>query len=135
VAHAGKEPTSKAEAHAGTHGAGRYFVIWAILLVLTGVTVWTGYMDLGSINLPLAMVIATTKATLVVLFFMHMTEAAGANRLVFSASFVFLLVMIIGVFGDLWTRSPMTLPSGAPGLTGPEIEAIEHPAPAGSAHH
>lgn len=135
MAHAGKEPTSKAEAHAGTHGAGRYFVIWAILLAFTGLTVWTGYMDLGAFNLPLAMVIATTKAILVILFFMHMTEAAGANRLVFSASFLFMFVMILGVFGDLWTRNPMTLPSSAPSTEGPEIEVLEdHPGPA-PAHH
>lgn len=135
MAHAGKEPTSKAEAHAGTHGAGRYFVIWAILLAFTGITVWTGYMDLGAANLPLAMVIATTKAILVILFFMHMSEAAGANRLVFSASFLFMFVMILGVFGDLWTRNPMTLPSSAPSTEGPEIEVLEdHPGPA-PAHH
>jgi cytochrome c oxidase subunit IV len=135
VAHAGKEPTSKAETHAGTHGAGRYFFIWVILLVMTVLTVWTGYKDLGAFNLPLAMTIASIKATLVILFFMHMTEAAGANRLVFSASFVFLFVMIIGVFGDLWTRNPMTLPSSAPSTEGPEIEVIEaHPGPA-PAHH
>ena len=135
MAHAGKEPTSKAEAHAGTHGAGRYFIIWAILLAFTGLTVYTGYKDLGWANLPLALTIASIKATLVILFFMHMTEAAGANRLVFSASFVFLFVMIIGVFGDLWTRNPMTLPSSAPSTEGPEIEVIEdHPGPAPSHH-
>ena len=81
------------------------------------------------------MTIATIKATLVVLFFMHMTEAAGANRLVFSASLLFMVVMIIGVFGDLWTRNPMTLPSSAPRTEGPEIEVLEdHPGPA-PAHH
>ena len=58
------------------------------------------------------MVIATTKAALVVLLFMHMTEAPGANRLVFSVSIVFMLVMMTGVFGDLLTRNPMTLPGG-----------------------
>ena len=63
-------------------------------------------MDLGDCNIVLAMAIATIKATLVVLFFMHMTEAAGANRLVFVVSLVFVVVMMIGVFGDLWTRNP-----------------------------
>jgi hypothetical protein len=58
VAHAGKEPTSKAEAHAGTHGPGRYFVVWAILLAFTGITVGTGYMDLVALNLPLALAMA-----------------------------------------------------------------------------
>ena len=113
---------SQAEHEAGTHGAGRYFVIWVILLAFTGITVWTGYMDLGAFNLPLALAIASIKATLVVLFFMHMSEAAGANRLVFVASLFFAVLMILGVFGDLWTRNPMTLPSSIPIVPqGPEL--------------
>ena len=55
--------------------------------------------------------IATLKASLVVWYFMHMREAAGTNRIVFVTSFVFMFVMIFGVFGDLWTRSEMSLPS------------------------
>jgi cytochrome c oxidase subunit IV len=123
---------SKAEHH--DHGTKRYFVVWAILLACTLLTVWTGYKNLGAWNLPLALTIATLKATLVVLFFMHMTEAAGTNRIVFVTSFVFLLVMIFGVFGDLWTRSEMSLPSAAPSTLGPEIEVPES-AGAVPAHH
>jgi cytochrome c oxidase subunit 4 len=70
-------------------------------------------MDLGNVNIFLALLIATIKATLVVLFFMHMTEAPGANRLVFSVSLVFTIVMMVGVFGDLLTRNPMSLPTGS----------------------
>jgi cytochrome c oxidase subunit 4 len=103
---------AKGDAHHG-HGAGRYFVVWILLLAFTATTVITGHMDLGSWNLPLAMVIATVKASLVVLFFMHMTEAPGANRLVFSVSLVFTVVMMVGVFGDLLTRNPMSLPTGS----------------------
>ena len=106
----------QAHAQAHAHGMGRYFAVWALLMIFTVTTVVTGRMDLGDYNIVLAMVIATIKATLVVLFFMHMTEAAGANRLVFVVSLVFVAVMMIGVFGDLWTRNPMTLPSGAPAI-------------------
>jgi len=114
---------SKAEHH--DHGTKRYFVVWAILILCTILTVKTGYMDLGSANLPLALTIATLKATLVVLFFMHMTEAAGTNRIVFVTSFVFMMVMIFGVFGDLWTRNEMSLPSpySVPTAEGPEAPA------------
>jgi cytochrome c oxidase subunit 4 len=113
VAHEVTEnPASKAEHRA--HGPGRYFVVWALLLAFTVTTVVTGRMDLGSANLPLALIIATIKASLVVLFFMHMTEAPGANRLVFVVSLVFSIVLLIGVFGDLWTRHPMSLPPTAP---------------------
>jgi cytochrome c oxidase subunit 4 len=82
-------------------------------LIFTATTVITGHMDLGSWNLPLALVIATVKASLVVLFFMHMTEAPGANRLVFCVSLVFTMVLMVGVFGDLLTRNPMSLPTGS----------------------
>jgi cytochrome c oxidase subunit 4 len=110
-----------AEAH--THGAGRYWIVWGALILGTILTVITGRQDLGPYNLPIALVIATTKATLVVLFFMHMTETPTANRIVFVTSLVFAVVLIIGVFGDLWTRNGMTLPSAAPSTEGPEIGA------------
>jgi cytochrome c oxidase subunit 4 len=131
VAAANETAHSKAGHH--DHGTKRYFIVWAILLICTVLTVWTGYMDLGAMNLPLALTIATFKATLVVLFFMHMTEAAGTNRIVFVTSFVFLLVMIFGVFGDLWTRSQMSLPSHVPSTEGPEIQVSEGATP--PAHH
>jgi cytochrome c oxidase subunit 4 len=123
-------PTSPAKdvGHAA-HGPGRYFVIWILLLGFTCLTVWTGHLDLGAVNLPLALAIATVKATLVVLFFMHMTEAPAANRIVFVVSIVFALVLIIGVFGDLLTRNAMSLPSAAPSTEGPEIEAPAHAGP------
>ena len=116
--HGHQTPPSKAEEHAGAHGVGRYYVVWILLLVFTVTTVITGRLDLGSANLPLALTIATIKATLVVLFFMHLSDAAGANRLVFVVSIVFLIVMMLGVFGDLLTRNPMTLPGGAPPTEG-----------------
>ena len=125
--------TDSAHSKAGhkDHGTKRYFVVWAILLACTGLTVWTGRQDLGSLNILIALLIATFKATLVVLFFMHMTEAAGTNRIVFVTSFVFMLVMIFGVFGDLWTRNEMSLPSSAPSTLAPEIQ-VPGEAPA---HH
>jgi cytochrome c oxidase subunit 4 len=101
------------------HGPGRYVLIWALLLIATLSTVITGRMDLGSANLPLAMIIATIKATLVVLFFMHLWDSEGINRLVFSVSLVFVIVLMLGVFGDLWTRQSAALPTGAPAV---EIE-------------
>ena len=50
-------------------------------------------------------------------------------RIVFGVSLVFVLVLIIGVFGDLWTRNEMTLPSAAPSTEGPEIGATAPVAP------
>jgi cytochrome c oxidase subunit 4 len=123
-----KEPASlsAAEEHAHAHGPGRYFVIWGILLAFTALTVVTGRMDLGAANLPIAITIATVKATLVVLFFMHLSESHGANRLVFVVSLLFVLVLMLGVFGDLLTRSPMSLPGGVPSFDSPEFSVPAH---------
>jgi cytochrome c oxidase subunit 4 len=117
---------SHAEEHA-SHGPGRYFVIWGVLLAFTGLTVWTGRMDLGAANIGIALAIATVKATLVVLFFMHLSESHGANRLVFVVSVLFVVVLMLGVFGDLLTRSEISLPTGAP-----NFDTVESTAPA---HH
>jgi cytochrome c oxidase subunit 4 len=107
--------TQKEGAHAGGHGGiGRYVLIWAILLVFTGITVATGRMDLGAANIFIALAIATTKATLVVLFFMHLWDMGGVNRLVFVVSVLFAVVLIIGVFGDLTARLTISLPHGGP---------------------
>ena len=125
MAQATTTDTAHADAGHKDHGTKRYFIVWGILLLCTLLTVWTGYKDLGSLNIYIALAIAIFKASLVVLFFMHMTEAAGTNRIVFVTSFVFLLVMIFGVFGDLWTRNEMSLPSAAPSTEGPEIQVPE----------
>lgn len=107
-------------AHAAVHhGIGRYAVIWAILLVFTALTVWTGKMNLGVANIYIALVIATTKASLVVLYFMHLKDAGGVIRLVFVVSVLFVVVLLLGVFGDLIVRLPMTLPQGGPLLEVP----------------
>jgi cytochrome c oxidase subunit 4 len=119
VANQNKHIEAHDEAH--EHGPGRYVVIWLLLLVATVTTVVTGRMDLGGANLPLAMMIATIKATLVVLFFMHLWDSEGINRLVFGVSILFVLVLLLGVFGDLWTRIPMALPVGAPSPTIDEV--------------
>jgi cytochrome c oxidase subunit 4 len=119
VAHEATETQSGKGEHQA-HGPGRYFVVWILLLVFTATTVITGRLDLGRANLPIALMIATIKATLVVLFFMHMKEAPGANRIVFVVSVLFSIVLLLGVFGDLWTRNPMSLPSSAPSLEAPE---------------
>ena len=103
-------------AHAGhaAHGIGRYIAVWLTLLVFTVITVVTGRIDLGWVNIWLAMGIALTKATLVVLFFMHLYDEGGVNRLVFIVSILFVAVLMLFVFGDLMTRLPMTLPNDGP---------------------
>ncbi|HLL54109.1 MAG TPA: cytochrome C oxidase subunit IV family protein [Myxococcaceae bacterium] len=89
----------------------KYVGIWVVLLVLTVATIVTARIDLGGRwNLVLALVIASVKAGLVVMYFMHLAEQKGANRIVFVVS-VFFVVLLIGLtVGDVATRFPLTNP-------------------------
>lgn len=107
-----KQAINKAEHE--EHGIGRYVAVWLTLLFFTGLTIFTGRQDFGEFNIIIALVIACIKATLVVLFFMHLYDEGSVNRLVFVVSVLFVVVLILGVFGDLLFRLPSTLPNGGP---------------------
>ena len=74
-----------AHAHPAAHGhvtpLGVYLAIFATLMVLTGVTVVVAYVDLGQANIFIALGIAGFKATLVVLYFMHVAHASRLTKL------------------------------------------------------
>ena len=71
-----------------------YVVILISLLVLTGLTVWASFIDLGFWNPIIALAIASTKATLVVLFFMHVKYSSKLTKLtVFAGVFTFLILI------------------------------------------
>ena len=74
-----------------------YLGIWIILLVLTAVTVGAAFLNLGPFNSVLALTIATIKAVLVVLFFMHVrytTEKLTKVVLVAAVFWLFLLLAL-----------------------------------------
>jgi len=110
--HANNHSEHAASGEHENHGIQRYVVIYLILLAFTGLTYVTGKMDLGDFNIILAMAIASTKATLVVMFFMHLWDEGSINRLVFVLSVFFAILLIVGVFGDLIFRLPVTMPPG-----------------------
>lgn len=100
-------------AHHG--GAAKYTIIWLALLVLTVVTVVTGRMHLPDWGLALALVIASIKGALVALYFMHLAEHQGANRVVFVTSMVFVVLLLVFTLFDLGTRfRPALPPNGTP---------------------
>jgi cytochrome c oxidase subunit 4 len=64
------------------------------LLVGTGLTVWASFVELGPWNPVIALAIATAKATLVVLFFMHVKYSSKLTKLtVFAGIFTFLILV------------------------------------------
>ena len=54
-----------------------YFVIFGLLMLGTYLTVQAAFLDLGAFNTPIALAIAITKATIVVLSFMHVKYSPG----------------------------------------------------------
>jgi cytochrome c oxidase subunit 4 len=107
------------------HGSGRYWLVWTALIVLTIVTVVTGRMHLPGIALGLALVIATTKGFLVLLFFMHLIDHKGANRLVMAVSVLFVLMMLAMPMADLATRYRPANPTGSHLSDLPDLNFIE----------
>ena len=76
------------------------------LLVLTAITVKAAFINLGAFNPVVALLIATIKATLVVLFFMHVKGASEKlTGAVVVSGFFFLAILLILSLADYMTRS------------------------------
>lgn len=91
------------------------------LLILTWLTVAAKSIDLGPLNLYIAMFIAVIKAALVCLFFMHLKYDRPFNSIVFIASVLFLALFLwLAVLDTITYRSEMLPPTAkefAPNLT------------------
>lgn len=100
--------THSAEGHAGQHehgGPTTYAITLTALLILTGITIGASYIDLGSGNVVVALAIATVKATLVALFFMHLLWDKAVNRIIAVAGFLFLGIFLMFDLIDLNARN------------------------------
>ena len=74
------------------------------LFALTALTVGASTLNLGALNVWLALVIAAAKASLVLLFFMHLKYEAMVLKLSFLATFGFLAIIIGFIFLDIAFR-------------------------------
>ena len=83
-----------------------YFGIWAALLLGTFVTYEAAYIELGRYNAAVALIIATIKALLVALFFMHIKGAhEKLLKLVVVSTVLFLFILLILSMADYGTRT------------------------------
>jgi cytochrome c oxidase subunit 4 len=83
-----------------------YFAVFAALLIGTGLTVYAASLDLGPFNAPIALTIASIKATLVALFFMHIKGASEKlTKLVVISALFFLLLLLGLTMTDYATRA------------------------------
>ncbi len=75
------------------------------LFLLLGLTIGVAFVDLGPLNLLIAVAIASVKAVLVVLFFMHVRSGPKIVTVVALAGLFWLTFMFILTFTDFFTRS------------------------------
>lgn len=81
-----------------------YVMVFIGLIIGTIITVWIAGFDFGSWNMIIAMLVATGKATLVLLYFMHLKYDSMLNRTIFLSSFFFLALLFAFSFGDIISR-------------------------------
>jgi cytochrome c oxidase subunit 4 len=81
-----------------------YFLVFAALMALTALTYWVATLDLGAFNDVVALGVAVTKATLVVLIFMHVRHSTRMTKLTVATGFFFLVIMLALTMADYLTR-------------------------------
>ncbi len=99
-----------------------YLIVFFALLGLTALTVGVAYIDLGSMNTVIALVIAATKMLLVMLIFMHVKYSSRLTKLAILAAFFWLGLLLTFTLSDYFTRHWTPTPSN----WGP---SISQPAP------
>ncbi len=81
-----------------------YLLAAGALFILTMLTVGAAFVDLGPFNEIVALAIATLKALVIVLIFMHGRYNSGITRLAMITGVIWLAILIVGVMDDYLTR-------------------------------
>lgn len=98
--HAASSDSHGSDGHGHGHGFAHPMPVWQLLavffalIILTIATVYQATLDLGSMELVASLVIATIKASLVILFFMHMIHDKPLNAIFFLSSFIFVALFL-----------------------------------------
>ena len=88
-----------------------YFLVFVALMAGTAITVAVTYVHLGWLNLPLALAIATTKALLVIMFFMHLKDHPKLIKVTFAAAFFFFMILVAHTLSDYLSRGYRGMPN------------------------
>src|ERR1051325_4161212 len=81
-----------------------YFAVFAALLVFTALTVFAANINFGKMNDVIAMTIAVTKMTLVLLFFMHVRYSSRLIWVIVASMFFWLLILLLLTLTDYASR-------------------------------
>jgi cytochrome c oxidase subunit 4 len=94
------------EPHHGHGPTTKMFIgVWIALLVATGLTVWISLINLGEWSAAVALIIATFKATIVVLFFMEIKYQTKMTKTVLLSAFFFLALLLGLTMSDYISRA------------------------------
>jgi cytochrome c oxidase subunit 4 len=93
--------------HADHHivGPKTYGIIFVTLLTFTGITVAAAFVNLGILNPIVALAIASTKAVIVILFFMHVFYQSKLIKMTVAAGFFTFLILITMTLSDYISRA------------------------------
>ncbi len=81
-----------------------YYVVFAVLVVLTLVTTEVAFFDFGLLNPVIALTIAVVKATVVVLYFMHMKYSSRLTMIIGGAGIFWLGILLTLTMSDYFAR-------------------------------
>ena len=104
-----------------------YLAIFTTLMAGTGITVWAAFQNFGKFNIVIALAIATIKATLVVLYFMHARYSPKRTQLVIVCSVFWLAIMLTLTLADYNTRGTRAVWHPPQPAIGPNPLAIAAP--------
>lgn len=82
----------------------RYLVVWIVLLALTGLSYLAAQFDIGTVGIAIGLLIATVKATIVALYFMHLIEEQALFAVVGIATLVTVALLCAGLAADVGMR-------------------------------
>lgn len=85
-----------------------YLAVWGALMLLTALTVGASQLNLGALNVPLALGIATLKAALVALFFMHLFYDDKFNLVILVSGLIFVAVFAALTVSDMMLRGAIS---------------------------
>jgi cytochrome c oxidase subunit 4 len=85
-----------------------YLAVFAALMVLTAATVVSAHVDLGDGNVVVALVIAFTKASLVITYFMHLRYGTAISRAVLISGILAVALLMALALDDVRTRGTQT---------------------------
>lgn len=115
MAHSAKHQVEKVSHHEPEHGGHddghvhvpplTYYKVFFALMVLLVATYGFALVDLGILNVPIALAIAVSKAVLIILFFMHVKYNTAMVKIFSITGFVFVAIMFALTFADYMTRT------------------------------